>query len=91
MVSYLVILLVALAFLLVCRLFFYKPAPRRRAPYVPQASRRRHAHEKVVPERLQVHSEPAWSSSTVDTTVVQSAAAPAVAKAGQETRELPRL
>ncbi|MDU5396025.1 MAG: hypothetical protein E6102_04615 [Negativicoccus succinicivorans] len=91
MVSYLVILLVALAFLLVCRLFFYKPAPRRRAPYVPQASRRRHAHEKVVPERLQVHSEPVWSSSTVDTTVVQSAAAPAVAKAGQETRELPRL
>ncbi|MDU4576836.1 MAG: hypothetical protein E6Y68_05690, partial [Negativicoccus succinicivorans] len=91
MVSYLVILLVALAFLLVCRVFFYKPAPRRRVPYVPQASRRRHAHEKVVPERLQVHSEPAWSSSTVDTTVVQSAAAPAVAKAGQETRELPRL
>ncbi len=41
MVSYLVLIGVAILFLGVCRFFFYTPQPRRRAPYVPHYPPRR--------------------------------------------------
>ncbi len=41
MIPYLVLVGVAIVFLFVCRFFFYRPAPPRRVPYVPQYTPRR--------------------------------------------------
>lgn len=96
MVSYIVVILVALAFLAVCRFFFYTPTASRRPAYVPQRRRR--------DARTAVRNRPGISMrERADTRVFTSSMRPDMDAAAmsttqvidphipEETKEVPRV
>lgn len=93
MFQYLVLLLVAVAFLGVCRFFFYTPAPKRRAPYVPRDERRDLRARVRDGSRPLVRGEggPTFAAGSVAEAARLTATQPIPLVTDEPTKEVPRV